>query len=202
MSRALTILVARHLRMIPCRQILLKLTLWRRILGVTRTACLLMLATRVSMRSLWLTILCPMAPLRVESMSATFRGRSIGVRLKPRGLSLPFSRSVLFMANPIQRLNETLLNVSVLGFLTVSTTTLMLVLWRMQIKKPIERLLGSEAIIRRFPFITILRIAISWRIRISARISLPRLPKLFAIAWRPLVLRRASMQTLTGLTII
>ena len=128
MSLALTILVARHRRMIPCRRILLKLTLWHRILGVTRTACLLMLATRVSMRSLWLTILCPMVPLRVESMSAIFRGRLIGARLKPRGLSLPFSRSVLFTANPIQRLSETLLNVNVSGFLTVSTTTPMLVL--------------------------------------------------------------------------
>ena len=128
MSRALTILVTRHRRMMPCRRIPLKLTLWCRILGVTRTACLSIPATMVSISSLWLTILCPMVPLRVESMSVTFRGRLTGVRLKPRGLSLPFSRSVLFMAIPIQRLSETLLNVNVSGFLTVSITIPMLVL--------------------------------------------------------------------------
>ena len=128
MSRALTILVASYRRMMPCWRIPLKLTLWCRILGVTRTACFLMPATRASMRSLWVTILCPMVPLRVESMSVTFRGRLTGVRLKPRGLSLPFSRSALFMAIPIQRLSETLLNANVSGFLTVSTTIPMLVL--------------------------------------------------------------------------
>ena len=83
MSWALTILLARPRRMIPYGRIFLKLTLWRRILGVTRTACLLMLATRVSMHSLWLTKLCPMVLLRVVSMPATFRGRLTGIRLKP-----------------------------------------------------------------------------------------------------------------------
>ena len=115
---------------------------------------------------------------------------------------MPFSRSVLFMENQIQRLSEMLPNANASGFLMVSTTTPMLVLWRMQIKKLIERLLGSVAIIRRFPFITILRITISWRIQISAKISLLRSLRLFATAWKPLVLKRASMQTLTGLTTI
>ena len=83
MSRTLTILLARPRRMIPCRRILLKLTLWNRIPGVMRTACLLMLSPMASMHSLWLTKLCPMVPLRVVSMSATFRGRLTGIRLKP-----------------------------------------------------------------------------------------------------------------------
>lgn len=67
-------------------------------------------------------------------------------------------------------------------------------------KGPTGHLLGSAAIIRRFPFIMILRIAISCKIRISARISLPRLRRLFATVWRPLALSRVSMRTLTGLT--
>ena len=96
MSWALTILLARPRRMIPYGRIFLKLTLWRRILGVTRTACLLMLATRVSMHGLCLTMLCQMVPLHVVSMSAIIKGLSTGIRLRPLALISPFLRSVLY----------------------------------------------------------------------------------------------------------
>ena len=141
-----------------------------------------------------------MVLLRAVLTSVITRGPLIGIWLRPQGLILPSSGLGLFMESLTIPLKGTLLNVSASVFLMASTTTPMLDLLRMQIKKPIERLLGSVAIIRRFPFITILRITISCRIRISAKISSLRLRRLFATVWRPLALSRVSMRTLTGST--
>lgn len=65
----------------------------------------------------------PMALLRAASMSAIIKELLIGIRLRPRGLILPFSRSVRFTENLTILLKGTLLNVNASAFLMACITT-------------------------------------------------------------------------------